>query len=71
MGSAAAQVSAGGAPRLSSRASQERSTGVLLEQVNTPHIAAQLVERLVPGDQIEAPLSAADVRKPLRRLWPT
>jgi hypothetical protein len=43
---------------------------VLLEQVNPPNIAAQRVEALVAADQIEAPLSAALVRNPLRRLWP-
>jgi hypothetical protein len=48
---------------------------VLLEQVNPPNIAAQRVEALVAAEtsdsfQIEAPLSAALVRNPLRRLWP-
>jgi hypothetical protein len=46
---------------------------VFLEQVNPADIATQRVERLVRTSdsfQMLAPLSAAEVRKPERRLRP-
>ena len=48
---------------------------MFLEQIDPPHVAAQCVEDSYGGltslaSRSEAPLSAADVRNPLRRLWP-
>jgi hypothetical protein len=47
---------------------------VVLEQIDPPHIATERVERLVrltsESFQIEAPVSAAEVRSPERSEWP-
>jgi hypothetical protein len=53
---------------------QKCRPSVFLEQIDASDMArsvSRLLCRLTSDSfQIEAPLSAADVRKPLRRLWP-
>jgi hypothetical protein len=54
--------------------SQQPRSGVVLENLGIPDIAAQRVDRAVAGDvhhlKIEAPRRAADVRNPARSDWP-
>ena len=53
---------------------QKRRPGVLLEQIDAAHIAAQRIERLVSrlsaSFHTDAPVSAAEVRKPEHSEWP-